>query len=236
MRSVLRAALAAATAGALAVTLAPATAAATAEIPSSKEIKAALDRMLTYADAPRILDVAPGWEFTVKADTSLKQELCTRFGQEISGPKTSLLFQVELGESDDVGEDPVSTEQKVWQYRSTAAALRDWQIMERRVKQCSGRTREPDGEGRYVVQYLSNGRTDVTVEGRSGIWIHSDYKASRVLSADAGEGGYYVLFLVGDTIQSVEYDYPDNGKLSMAKRRAVDRMTKTLADRWLAGS
>jgi len=199
-------------------------------IPPTPVVEAALKKMLTYADVPAILRVAPGWEYTVKADNSLVQTLCTKDGVSIDGPPESLLFQVELGETD-ATEDLISTEQKVWQYDSANQAKRGWRIMVERANKCHGRTREPDGKGGWVVQYLSHGRTPQQVNGTAGIWIWSQMKGGGTGGPD---GGYYVLSLAGDTIQSVEYDYRDSAGLNAAKRRAVDRMAHTLVTRWLA--
>lgn len=202
-----------------------------ANIPSPAVVANALSKMLTYADAPRILRIAPGWEYTVKADGSLVQTLCERNGVSIDGPPVSLLFQVELGETD-AREDPNSVEQKVWQYRSANQAKRDWRIMVQRAKNCRGRTLEPDGNGGRIVQYLSNGRTSQKVRGTRGLWIWSQMRDGG--KSEGPEGGYYVLFLVGDTIQSVEYDYPDAAGLSRTKKDAVDKLAHRLALRWLA--
>jgi hypothetical protein len=189
--------------------------------------------MLTYEDAPASLRIAPGWEFTIKADKSLKQDLCTKGSVDISGPLTDLLYQVELGETDSQT-DPRSTEQKVWKYRSATRTARDWAVITERARQCQGRVVQRESDGTESIQHLSNGVTEITVNGATGIWIHSNYtKVSG--AADAGEGGYYVLFRVGNTIQSVEYDFPDaRGPLSQSLRLVVQRLAKKLGDRWLA--
>lgn len=46
--------------------------------PNPSEAAKAMSRMLTYCDVPSGLNIAKGWEFTIKADKSgLKQDLCT---------------------------------------------------------------------------------------------------------------------------------------------------------------
>jgi hypothetical protein len=48
----------------------------------------------------------------------------------------------------------------------------------------------------------------------------------------ATEGGYYVMFLNGSAIQSVEYDYPDTVDLNPALRAQVQKIAELLVDRW----
>jgi hypothetical protein len=196
-------------------------------IPTPDQGATALTKMLTYADVPRALNVAPGWEYTIKADkSSLKQGLCDKNGVEIAGPLTGLLYQVELGETD-VVLDPIALEQKVWQYESAALAQKDWTIIEKRAKKCTGRSVSGTS-----VQYLSNGRTDQSVEGRQGIWIFVNAPAVGI-NPDTEDGYYYALFLVGDTIQSVEYDFIDAKGLSQRKKVMVTQVAVDLAAKWL---
>ena len=198
-----------------------------ATIPTPDQGATALTKMLTYADVPRALNVAPGWEYTVKADkSSLMQGLCDKNGVEITGPLTHLLYQVELGETNAVL-DPIALEQKVWQYDSAALAHKDWTVIEKRAKKCTGRSVSGPS-----VQYLSNGTTEQRVDGRQGIWIF--VKAPAVgLNPDTEDGYYYALFLVGDTIQSVEYDFIDAKGLSQNKKSMVNQVAVDLAAKWL---
>ncbi len=196
-------------------------------IPTPSQRATAVKRMLTEADVPSNLNVAPGWEYTVKADKSgLWQGLCDKNGVEISGPLTHLLYQVELGETAS-SLDPIAMEQKVWQYDSTLLARKDWTIIQRRAKQCTGRSVSGPS-----VQYLSNGITEQSVEGRQGIWIYVKAPAFG-LNPDTEDGYYYALFLVGDTIQSVEYDFIDAKGLSQRKKSMVNQVAVDLAAKWL---
>ena len=196
-------------------------------IPTPIQGATALTKMLTYSDVPRGLNVAPGREYTVKADKgSLMQGLCEKNGVELSGPLTHLLYQVELGETNAVL-DPIALEQKVWQYDSASLAHKDWTIIERRAKQCTGRSVSGPS-----VQYLSNGVTEQSVEGRQGIWIYVKAPAVGV-DPDTEDGYYYALVLVGDTIQSVEYDFIDAKGLSQRKKTMVNQVAVDLAGKWL---
>lgn len=196
-------------------------------IPTPGQRATAVKRMLTEADVPSNLNVAPGWEYTVKADkSSLWQGLCDKNGLEISGPLTHLLYQVELGETA-ASLDPIAMEQKVWQYDSESLAHKDWTIIQRRAKQCTGRSVSGPS-----VQYLSNGTTEQSVEGRQGIWIYVKAPAFG-LNPDTEDGYYYALFLVGDTIQSVEYDFIDAKGLSQRKKSMVNQVAVDLAAKWL---
>lgn len=201
-------------------------------VPSPRDIDNALGRMLTYADAPALLDVAPGWEFTVKADKSLRQALCAVSDGEIGGPPAALLYQVELGETD-ATPDPVSTEQKVWQYPSRAQARRDWLVILRRARLCRGEYREPDGAGGSLLRQVSHGRTVLKVQQEAGLWIWSRVEANGPADAGLPDGGYYVFYLVGDSIHSVEYDYRDEAGLSHDKMAAIEALAHRLAWRWL---
>jgi hypothetical protein len=84
---------------------------------------------------------------------------------------------------------------------------------------------------RVNVQYLTNGSTDVDFDGRTGVWVRSRFTRPLTERATA-EGGYYVMFLNGDVIQSVEYDYQDAVDLSGALRSQVQQIAVALAERW----
>ena len=202
--------------------------------PSPKEQARAFERMLTVKDAPRILIISDGVEYTTKAHDGQHQSLCDKNGQDIQGRETNLLFQVELGETNVVA-DPVAFEQKVWPYRNPTEALREWQYIEAQAQKCFGRSSWRNDKGDPVLHYLSNGRTEQTVNGRTGIWIWIDAQGGR-FNKESEDGGYYVLYLVGDTIQSYEYDYPDRRGLSSRARSAVDQLAWDLAERWLRTS
>ncbi len=198
--------------------------------PSGQQMADAVNRMLVWEDVPRTMKVAPGWEFTTKADKSLALELCTKNGQEILAPEAPILFQVELGETD-LQEDPNSFQQNIWQYENSADAQRAWAILQQRALKCTGRVLERAPGQRTNVQYLTNGTTELMVNDRPGVWVHSRF--ARPVGEDAAtEGGYYVMFLNGSAIQSVEYDYPDTVDLNPALRAQVQKIAKLLVDRW----
>lgn len=175
--------------------------------------------------------VSPGIEYTMKAHGGQHQSLCDKNGQDIQGRETDLLYQVELGETN-VEADPIAIEQKVWPYASTQQALREWQYIEQQAKQCTGRSDWRGESGGTNVQYLQNGRTRLTVDGRTGIWIWIDSR-KRATNSDNEDGGYYVLYLVKNTIQSVEYDYPDAKGLPFAARAQIDQLAWRLGERWI---
>lgn len=206
-------------------------AAANRPAPTPQEQAKIFARMLTRADVPKSLLVSPGIEYTVKAHGGQHQALCDKNGKDIQGRETDLLYQVELGETN-VETDPVAIEQKVWPYASTQQALREWQYIEQQAKLCTGRTDWRGESGGNNIQFLSNGRTSLTVDGRTGIWIWIDSR-KRASNSDNEDGGYYVLYLVKDTIQSVEYDYPDAKGLPFAARAQIDQLAWRLAERWM---
>ena len=195
-------------------------AAASRPAPTPAEQAKIFARMLTRADVPKSLMVSPGIEYTVKAHGGQHQALCDKNGKDIQGRETDLLYQVELGETN-VETDPIAIEQKVWPYASTQQA-----------PLCTGRSDWRGESGGTNVQYLQNGRTRLTVDGRSGIWIWIDSR-KRATNSDNEDGGYYVLYLVKDTIQSVEYDYPDAKGLPFTARAQIDQLAWRLAERWL---
>jgi len=206
-------------------------AAASRPTPTPEQQAKVFARMLTRADVPKSLMVSEGIEFTMKDHLGQHQSLCDKNGRDIQGRETNLLYQVELGETN-VEKDPVAIEQKVWPYASTQRALREWQYIEQQVKLCTGRSEWRGESGGNNVQFLSHGRTSLTVDGRTGIWIWIDSR-SRAGNSDNEDGGYYVLYLVKDTIQSVEYDYPDAKGLPFAARAQVDQLAWRLAERWI---
>jgi hypothetical protein len=215
---------------AMAATMAPA-AAKPRPAPTPQQQAKIFDRMLTRADVPKSLRVSPGIEYTVKAHEGQHQSLCDKNGRDIQGRATDLLYQVELGETN-TEKDPIAIEQKVWPYASAQQALREWQYIERQVQACSGRSEWRGETGNNNVQFLSHGRTTQRVDGRTGIWIWIDARGA-VRNPESEDGGYYVLYLVKDTIQSVEYDYPDAKGLPFAARAQIDRLAWRLAERWL---
>ncbi len=199
--------------------------------PTPVEQAAVFDRMLTRADVPRSLRVSPGIEYTMKNHEGQHQSLCDKNGRTIEGRETDLLYQVELGETNTIA-DPTAIEQKVWPYASTQQALRQWRYIVQQAKLCTGRSQWKGETGGDNIQFLSNGQTDFLIDGRPGIWIWIDSRR-QAGSSDNEDGGYYVLYLVGDTIQSLEYDYPDAKGLPFRARQQVDRLAFRLADRWM---
>ncbi len=198
--------------------------------PSPTEMAQAAERMLTWGDVPASLKVDPGWEFTTKQDPLLALELCTKGKKTITTPPAPSMYQVELGETT-ATTDPVSIQQNIWQYPSEAQARRAWEVTKLRAKRCTGRSVERGSQGSSNIQYLTNGTTDVLVNGEPGIWIQSRF--SRKLASDAtSEGGYYVVFLNGSVLQSMEYDYADTINLPQRKRLAVQTLSQRLAERW----
>ncbi len=208
--------------------------ATTRTTPTPEEQARVFERMLTRADVPRSLVVDAGIEYTMKNHGGQHQSLCDKNGQDIQGRVTDLLYQVELGETNLMA-DPVAIEQKVWPYPSAQAALREWQYLERQVRLCTGRSQWRGETGGLNTQYLSNGRTRLEVNGRTGIWIWIDARGSGY-NPESEDGGYYVLHLAGDAIQSVEYDYVDAKGLSTQTRSSVNQLAWRLAERWLATS
>lgn len=200
-------------------------------VPTPQQQAKVFERMLTVEDVPRRLIVDPGTEYTMKAHGGQHQALCDKNGKDIQGRETNLLYQIELGETNTIA-DPVAIEQKVWPYSSTQQALREWQYIEQQVQLCTGRSDWRGDTGNRNVQYLSNGRTEYVVDGRTGIWIWIDARRGS-FNVESEDGGYYVLYLVKDVIMSVEYDYPDAKGLPFATRQLVDRLTFQLAQRWL---
>jgi hypothetical protein len=193
----------------------------------------ALAKMMTSADIPSALKIDAGWEFTTKVDRQdLAFELCTKSGVTVRGVPAPVMHQVEFGETDRLA-DPISIQQNIWQFNSSAEAQRAWQVMQQRAKRCTGTTKEPSGVGGdYATQVLSNGTTRAVVNGRSGIWLHSVYASG---TSDAGEGGYYVAFLLDDAIQTVEFDVAEGEVLASNDRWPVKKTAQALANRWLAG-
>lgn len=200
--------------------------------PTPVEQAAVFDRMLTRADVPRSLAVSPGIEYTMKNHEGQHQSLCDKNGRTIEGRETDLLYQVELGETNIIA-DPIAMEQKVWPYATTQQALRQWRYIVQQVKLCTGRSQWKGETGGDNVQFLSHGQTDFLIDGRPGIWIWIDSRR-QAGSSDNEDGGYYVLYLVKDTIQSLEYDYPDAQGLPFRAHQQVDRLAFRLADRWMS--
>lgn len=198
--------------------------------PTPEQMSHAAGHMLVWEDVTPAMKVAPGWEFTTKADKSLALELCTKSGKAISAPKAPVMFQTELGETD-LKTDPVAFQQNIWQYPDTTAAQKAWSTLQKRAKRCTGQIVEATPGEKSNVQHLSNGATEALVNGQPGVWIHS-YFDRRVSESATTEGGYYVMFLNGNVMQSVEYDYPDTVDLSPALRTQVQGIAQTLATRW----
>lgn len=222
--------LAAAVIGMSLVVAAPAATAKPRPTPTPEEQARIFDRMLTRADVPRSLSVDAGIEYTMKDHTGQHQSLCDKNGRDIEGRETDLLYQVELGETNAVA-DPVAIEQKVWPYASTQEALREWLYIAQQARLCTGRSDWTGDTGNRNSQFLSNGRTRETIDGRTGIWIWIDARGS-VRNPESEDGGYYVLYLVQDVIMSVEYDYPDAKGLPFAARQQVDQLAWRLGERW----
>lgn len=199
--------------------------------PTPVEQAAVFDRMLKRTDVPRSLAVSSGIEYTMKNHAGQHQSLCDKNGRTIEGRETDLLYQVELGETNTVA-DPTAIEQKVWPYASTQQALRQWRYIVQQAKLCTGRSQWKGEAGGNTVQFLSTGQTDFLIDGRPGVWIWIDSRR-QAGSSDNEDGGYYVLYLVKDTIQSLEYDYPDAKGLSFRTRQQVDQLAFRLADRWM---
>lgn len=194
----------------------------------------AQEKMLVVADLPAGLKVDPGWEFTTKIDRhDLKFELCTVNGKAIEAPPAPVMYQVEFGETDLLN-DPHSLQENVWQFASTSAAEEAWRVLKERARQCTGTTNEAEtSQATPIRQVLSNGVARQLVQGVPGVWTHSTYLRPSV-GADAGEGGYYVAYLVGSAILTVEYDFQEGVNLSPLRRRVVNTVTRQLAERWLA--
>lgn len=194
----------------------------------------AQEKMLLVGDLPELIKVDPGWEFTTKIDRhDLKFELCTIRGKAIEAPPAPVMYQVEFGETDLVS-DPYSLQENVWQFADAASAQRAWAILQERARLCTGTTQEPGGPGAGPVrQVLSNGVALQRVNGETGIWTHSTYLHAAT-ATDVGEGGYYVAYLVGDAIMTVEYDFLQGVTLSRLHRRLVNNVARTLGERWLA--
>jgi|GEM_PF-933333 len=202
--------------------------------PTQQDLARAVASMLVWEDVPATLKVEPGWEFTTKSDKSLVVELCSRNQQSILGPKAAVLYQVELGETDAVA-DPTALQQGVYVFADAARAQKAWQLLQRRALRCTGRSLERNPGQRTNVQYLTNGTTQVLVDGRPGIWIQSRF--TRPVDDNAvNEGGYYVIFLNGNAIQVVEYDYEDTVDLREGLRQQVQQIAKVLAERWSASA
>lgn len=217
----------------VALAMSPSLAWAKTDKPPTPEQQAKVfERMLTLRDIPRALLVDPGIEYTMKAHGGQHQALCDKNGRDIQGRETNLLYQVEFGETN-VLKDPIAFEQKVWPYPTTQAAISEWQYLERQVQMCTGRSEWKSETGGRNIQYLSNGRTQQQVQGRSGIWIWVDARGGG-FNPDTEDGGYYVLYLVGNTIQSYEYDYPDAKGLPVNTRNLVQQVGALGANRWLA--
>lgn len=228
-RIVIALAMAGVTVGALATGTAQAKKAQPA--PTPQQQAKVFARMLTEADVPRALLVDPGTEYTMKAHGGQHQALCDKNGKDIQGRETNLLYQVELGETNTIN-DPIAIEQKVWPYASTQQALREWQYIEQQARLCTGRSEWTGDTGNRNTQFLSNGRTELMVDGRTGIWIWIDARRGN-FNVESEDGGYYVLYLVKDVIMSVEYDYADAKGLPFATRQLVDQLAFRLAQRWV---
>ena len=199
--------------------------------PTPAEQARVFERLLTEADVRRSLQVDAGIEYTMKGHAGQHQALCNKNGRDVQGRATDLLYQVETGETN-LNADPVAIEQKVWPYQSAQAALREWRYLERQVKQCTGRSQSRGETGGVNIHHLSNGRTSQEIDGRTGIWIWIDARGSD-FNPESEDCSYSVLYLAGDTIQSVEYDYVDAGGLSGPTRSSVNQLAARLAERWL---
>lgn len=198
--------------------------------PTPAEQARHFERMLTRADAPKLLRISPGIEYTMKAHGGQHQELCDKDGEEIRGRETNLLYQVELGETN-VWKDPIALEQKVWPYESAAATRSEWNYLVRQAKRCTGVNNVGD-ESRPILHRISNGRTRRQVNGERGIWISIQLSAHEA-DPDTEDGGYYVLFRAGNSIHSVEFDYADRRGLTRDERDAVEELGQALAHRWI---
>ncbi len=199
--------------------------------PTPEETARIQAKMLKRSDVPRALKVDQGWEFTIKAHEGQHQSLCDKNGKDIQGRETNMLYQIELGETN-VLTDPTALEQKVWPYATRAAAQREWRYLTQQVRACTGPSNWTGAEGNTNSQYLSWGWTDETIAGQHGIWIFIEARSAGI-NPDTEDGGYYVLFPVGSTVQSVEYDFPDARGLSGRLRTMVNGVAVTVGERWL---
>lgn len=190
--------------------------------------------MLRWTDVTPSMEVAPGWEFTTKVDDLLALELCTIAGKDVLAPEAPVMFQTELGETD-WESDPIAFQENVWSYPSEKAAKRAWKKLRKSARLCTGSFAESTTGESANTQILSNGRTDTEVNGTPGVWVHS-YFTQKLSESASSEGGYYVVFLNGDVIQSVEYDFVDTVNLSPDLRATVQRIAAVLADRWRQGA
>jgi hypothetical protein len=201
--------------------------------PTTEQLTRAVGTMLTRADIPGDIRVSPtGYSFTASEGVNPQPWLCSTENKVRLGPPAVQQYQVELGDLD-LKRD-AAIQQNLYLYGSVEAAQEAWEKVQTRAAKCTGTTRETDGEGDFEytwTQRLRNGSTQFETFGVPGVWIHSN-SDNKSKDYEFIDDEYIVMYLVGNAIQTLEYDRDYKQNISAAERATLQALGKALAERW----
>jgi len=201
--------------------------------PTTEQLTRAVGTMLTRADIPENIRVSSnGYSFTASEGIGPQPWLCSTENKVRLGPPAVQQYQVELGDLD-LKRD-AAIQQNLYLYGSVEAAQEAWEKVKTRAARCAGDTRETDGEGddRYTwKQRLRNGTTQFETFGVPGVWIHSN-SDNKSKDYEFIDDEYIVMYLVGNAIQTLEYDRDYKQNITAAERATLQALGKALAERW----
>ncbi len=201
--------------------------------PTTEQLVRAVSTMLTRADIPDNIRVsAKGYSFTASEGVNPQPWLCSTNNKVRLGPPAVQQYQSELGDLD-LRRD-AAIQQNLYLYGSVEAAQDAWEKVKTRAAKCTGTTRETDGEGdmEYTwTQRVRNGTTQFETFGVPGVWIHSN-SDNRSEDYEFIDDEYVVMYLVGNAIQTLEYDRDYKQNITAAERATLQALGKSLAERW----
>ncbi|HEV8025471.1 MAG TPA: hypothetical protein VGP37_11370 [Candidatus Nanopelagicales bacterium] len=201
--------------------------------PTTEQLVRAAETMLNRADVPDNIRVSTnGYSFTASEGIDPQPWLCSTNNKVRLGPPAVQQYQLELGDLD-LKRD-AALQQNLYLYGSVEAAQEAWEKVKTRAARCSGDTRETDGEGddRYTwKQRLRNGTTQFDTFGVPGLWIHSN-SDNKSKDYEFIDDEYIVMYLVGNAIQTLEYDRDYKQNITAAERATLQALGKSLAERW----
>jgi len=201
--------------------------------PTTEQLTRAVQTMLTRADIPDGIRVSTkGYGFTANEGTGPQPWLCSTNNKVRLGPEAVQQYQVELGDLDTRRD--AALQQNLYLYGSVADAQAAWEKVKTRAAKCTGNTRETDGEGDMEYtwsQRVRNGQAQFDVNGVQGLWIHSN-SDNKSKDYEFIDDEYVVLYLVGNAIQTLEYDRDYKQDITGAERATLQALGKALAERW----
>lgn len=224
-----------ATSAVIAAALVASSAAAPDALAGDDRIGAAAAVMLDDSDVPAGLGFTGTQEFRARMGTAVAPLLC-RAGRAVRARRTDLAFSASI-ELAGLG-DPRRVAQHVYVYAGTTAAGKAFRQVVRRAHQCVGTwqrgTRQHAGDP-ALQQSLTSGRAPVRASGQRGVWIAGDF-GPPALRVAAARDTYSVALLVGRTVQWMNYHVlPGQPGVTLQRRKAINRLARVLAKRWLRG-